>query len=668
MWGANAGSAASAAGDDAVGIIMPADDLQLIDGGAAGREVSPAREPLGSANNLDMADIELMQAQLALLQQELSASRAAKRAADLELVELRTHLRTAERQLGDGGSGYYRLGQALVQGFTSRRGFGLLFRRLYALIRDEWRARPQRKSLQKSLKPQRVPTFGASLLRQVHERTTSDGPAGAARWVADLNIPPPVVARLLLEIAKECRANDLPTAVDLATRALARDCSSYRIKWLAFALMDAGAVIEPVRLLRGLKDSGAELTEVEQGRAQVLFARHKLLTRPPKLRPRSSRSGAGAGSRVLLVSNQILPLHWSIASCRVHLLARFLHAVGRSVTVACFNAGPRRVAISSDRCQIDNVDYLLIDDVDGELTVRFLTNEPPISFPAFLRQNGVGVIHASSQIATARSALAWGREYGLNVILDDAGDEMLAQAAGVNAASSEFTHLARKMKQVLLAEADAVSSPFTFLPISYGASSPGSIVRYRHHPVLTRQKIVGFLGEPFPEYDFNLLSTMCGRIADAAGQVRPDLLLAGVGRGLEVVEEAVSERGWDGHTLLLRRPWPSAFRSIYGAMDVFVAPTVEHPGTIERPPTEALLALAHGVPVVATNTVVAHRWQAAGMPVTLAERADGEALGEVVIRLLLNPAALCEARKHAVVWASARAGQNSFPTLYDKIA
>lgn len=610
---------------------------------------------------------------LSQLEAELAAYKRAKRLADLEIVELRAHLREAE-QLRQ--SFYYRLGRVVVELFTTIRGFTLFWPRLFAVLRDELKAGRSRRGKHATVARERRPADFAFEVDAVRGNIVALGPAGAAQWVRDRQLPPRLAARLLIEIARTARQTDIPLAVELAAEVVRLDRSEHRVKWLAMVLAEAGVVTEAAQLMRDIVAAGGQLTGIEQRAAGELNRLERLLKTPPALSPRRSSPGRPAKSRrVLLVAEQALPLRWSIAAVRLHAIALAIRMTGRDVVVAVLpidTAARRMEAGAHVRHSVDGIWYY---ELPGDHAAPAL-EESVVTLERFAADQGVDLIETELSLIPANAGLEVGRRLGLPVVLDDLGDELFPAPQGMRACETERAVLTRQQQRRLAGEADAwvrwLPAPADAIGFAghaslehYGAviaqepeSAKGASGRIplRDDPRLAARRVVGFFGEASPRYDFDVLAALPVRLAAGHAEVsQPALLIAGLGRTLERLQTRAADEGFQDRFKFVRAPSYWDIPAILAAMDIFVAPLRDDPTMLVTPPFEIVQALAFGLPVVAPATAEALRWADAGVPLELAAGCQTNDVADTVAALLADPVRLMRASERVRSWAERHA-------------
>jgi hypothetical protein len=608
---------------------------------------------------------------------ELEFYRRAKHLADLEIIELRAHLKEAE-QLRQ--SLYYRVGRIAVEFFTTWRGFLFFWPRLFSLLQLELLARrTERRRAARPAKNQR-PADYVFELDTLRSKIVDVGPAGAASWVRSRSLPPRLAARLLIEIARMVRRTDLALAIELGSEVIRLDRSELRVKWLALALAEAGSVTQAAKLSREIIESNVQLTGTERRAIEELFLVETLLSPSLALPPvEVGRPRLAKLSSVLLVASTGLPIEWSMRSVRLHATALAIKASGREVMVAVL---PRHGATSEadgespDLIELGGVSYFRLDvQKSGATSASSYLQALCLAVRQLAAQRNIDAIEAELLPLPAYAALVAARELGLPVILDYAGDELFPVPLNVSGAESERALLARTQQSRFAAAADHC---VRFLPVmtewspagaaalseTYGArlqrdassldTTTGWGPTLRNRSRLTGRQVWGFLGEALPQYDVELLGALPTAVLSCVPDLLPSpaMLIAGHGRPLERLLTRAAMDGFQDRLLFLRSPGYAEIPSILSAMDVFVAPLREDAqACLVTVPYEIVQALSLGIPVVAPDTRASRQWTASGLPIALAAGQSVVALAERLAQLLSDSDDWARESSRARAWA-----------------
>jgi glycosyltransferase involved in cell wall biosynthesis len=605
------------------------------------------------------------------LESELAAYKKAKRLADLELVELEARYRDAE-QLRQ--SPYYRLGWALIRGFSSLGGLGRLVPDLYRLIRDEVAAyRHQRQRLPRREATKRAADQAYEIDR-VRERITALGPEGAAVWVRERALPPRLTARLLIEIGREVRRRDPSLAAKLGGEALRLDHSEHRVKWLALVLAEAGSITASSDLLREIIATGTRLNGTEQRVADEILSVERYLKDPLVVPPRTKRVAAQVRARrILLLAQQSLAYDWSSTSLRLHAMAAAVRVTGREIVVATLPGYPWTedgAAVSTSSREIGEIVYHRLPAIGVGITVpdQYVRKAADV-IESFAASQDIDAIQADLGIAGVL-ALHAGRALGIPVLLDHAGDEAFPAPIDLRVDESERLVLSRARQASLAREADILIQRRSLYGRRTDFLAPRVVslnecfingdqracARLHDLSALHGRHVLGFLGEEMRDHDFGLLADLPAELATRHPDLAaPGILVAGLGKTLERMRLRASEAGFDSRLAVVLRPSVAAIPGLLGAMDLFVVPLRDQANPFLRPPFEILQALAFGIPVVVPCTPWAQTLRAEGLPLEMAAGKDAASLADCVASLLGDPALRGKAVERSREWQAQNA-------------
>jgi hypothetical protein len=627
------------------------------------------------------------------LEEELNSYKSAKRSSDLEIIETRTLLRDAEKQIERSKRTFaYRLGQALIDGFGSP---GRAVKLPFVLLALQREARQQAKLANGSAPASTSGLRPADEVRElalVREKVAGLGAKGAASWVRRRALSARLAARLLVEIAKEVQGTNVALAVELAMEAVRLDSSENRVKQLALALLEAGEVTRPAELMRAAIRAGSQLTGTDQRMVEETFALERILKDPPPL-PRASARPAREIRRILLVAGQCLPHHWSTSTLRLHTMALAIQATAREAVVAMFPAQPRREMDQSGDAKprlIDGVPYYTLPAVatTSDLTDSFIAEMTP-HLAAFARRHEIDAVQAISGIVSGYLTVNVGRSLGLPVILGFEGDEFLPRAQGGRGdAESERARMTRALQSQLLGAAEGrilhLPLPQSFeglrstgvqcelfdhlpSPSDHALELANRVAALRKTPALVGRAVLGFVGEASVDYDLDILAKVLADLSLPTERAcNAGLLLAGVGRRVDSVRAAAAARGQENRVLLVRRPAYGELASLLGAIDVFVAP-LSGRASLMRVPLEINIALAQELPVVAPDLPAAREWLQAGLPIVIAEGVDAAALARAASQLVNDQSRRADCAAAARSWSLRNAAPSIVGAALDKL-
>jgi len=515
-------------------------------------------------------------------------------------------------------------------------------------------------------------------LDAVKRKIVELGANGAAAWVQGRALPPRPTARLLIEIAKSVRRSDPRFAINLGLEVIRIDKSEQRVKWLALVLAETGAISDAARLMREIVSTGTRLAGSEQRAADELFLLEEVLKEPLPQRLTQCRIDEHTKiSHVLLLSDNSIDHKWSIDAVRLHASALAIRNTGRQVVVAILSSDQRSAEAP------DGVPLRIIDDIAyHHLSWREASSEKSPSFvrnaaavlKGFITRHHIDAVQSELNAAMSSIALAAGRQAGVPVILEYAGDEAFQVPTGIQAARTERAMLSRALQFQLASAADGLvlrmPSARNFRPdgdrrtvefCDIVIDRPDAATRvaghdghgFRDRSPLAGRRVIGFFGESSPYYDLDLFGALPGILAEAYPALPvPGYLAAGIGRPLERLQARASNEGFHDRMRLVRSPRFSMIPSVIAAMDIFVAPLRNDSGILVRTPFEILQALAFGIPVVAPATVEALRWRDAGLPLLIAEGITAASIAEVVASQLTDADSMATARENARIFSA----------------
>ncbi|WP_448951195.1 glycosyltransferase [Labrys neptuniae] len=553
---------------------------------------------------------------LSQLERDLDVYREAKRSAELAVLDTRSVWKHAEQRITKLRESHtYQLGQLMMTGFSSWHEGVRLPARLAEWYRDYRRSLSQPGDL--------VPAGAAPEYLQLSEiavaRARKDGLAAAERWIEDQRPRASVLSRVLLDLAKQARTSDPAAAVALAKSAAEADPSEGRVKLLAFTLMDAGSIDEAGAILREALKGGASLNATEARRHDELMALERFKSQGIRLPRPVSRKAAGTRLTVLLYVAQSLPYHWSSTSMRTHALAQELASHGCTVRVVTQPGYPARSGGNSRKSGPDIVDgiayHRLAPIETAPAIIDHYAREAGVALGRAARTLGADIIIAASDLDAAYPAAIAARTAGASLVLD-----RLNLAAAATAASDKET-LLRQADDALMAEADLVltrwsgaaealvarGAPPAKLAL-LGENTPAFAAddktpAWRSDPALKNRLVLGYIGDPYEDLDLDGLGDAFEALVEGGANVA--LTVFGVGSRFLKLHERLSHRGLGERVLFPGRPKTGAIAAAFGAIDLFVAPTLADPASSLRTRFELVDALLHGKAVVASDEPVA---------------------------------------------------------------
>lgn len=588
------------------------------DGSAAGAvslEDQVARlEALVARLRRESIGTELLAQRVVQFEAELKILRTEKRNADLEIVELQALLRTAQTNLQAlQNTVSYRLGRIFVNGFTSWRGLLAFPQQLSVFLWRHFGSSLKQRGVQQ---PHAMTGASrqSSAVSEALSEVRRNGPEQAARWARSQNFEPPLLARILLEIARVVRKTDVNMAIALGKEGISLAPSEQRIKWLAFALADAGAITEPAELLRNVIEHGVALNGTEARRADELFSLARIAKGPLSIPPRRMAVRKSRSRRALIVASRSLPYHWTAATMRLHATALALKQVGWTAEIVTLPGYPVRDGddkpVRDLHGSVAGVSYhRLPAAVVSPHTVDLYIGEAAAMIAKVAADLDVAAIHAPSDFLTAHAALTAARMIDVPFVLDHSERVPEIALASVEVQQGERFRLFQTLQRVLAAEADAVIARTGVLrqmlvnegiadsTVRAGFDSAVLSQDKRPRPgepprpaALTDRKVIGFIGEASAEFDLNLLPALLAKAGESVA-----LHVVGTGSQFERLQSVARELGVSDRLSLPGRPKLPDIGRHYDMMDVVVLP---YRSRSWRAPYELVEAMAHGACVV----------------------------------------------------------------------
>lgn len=186
----------------------------------------------------------------ASLDSQLAAERAAREAAEREILTLRTEKQALEyRVINANRTLAYGLGRALIEARTLK---GLLaFPGKLKRLRSKQRAKRRERvpnSFEEDISKRLI------LVESALEKAMTDGARSASDWVVAAREEPAAKARALCEISHWVLSDDLDAAGEIAMQAVDIEPGETRLFLLAQRLREAGCVRVPARLCHALRN------------------------------------------------------------------------------------------------------------------------------------------------------------------------------------------------------------------------------------------------------------------------------------------------------------------------------------------------------------------------------------------------------------------------------
>jgi glycosyltransferase involved in cell wall biosynthesis len=269
-------------------------------------------------------------------------------------------------------------------------------------------------------------------------------------------------AAVLMELAQQSRAGDLPAALELAREARALEPTDDKAIWLSLASFEAGNISEPARLLEGL-EPGSPLTGYEARMRRQIEGWNRLLHRTPEIPSRQLPAYEPKRRTALYVSAACQPFHFTGYTVRTHEL---LQAASRTPWRVLCMARPgypwdRWDALerpSASCARQDGIEYQLTAGTSISATPpdRYLSGSAALIESAARRMRPA-VMHAASNHMTALPSLIAARRLGIPFVYEVRGLWEIFFGLGKRGwKESERFLLARRLESMAAREADAV--------------------------------------------------------------------------------------------------------------------------------------------------------------------------------------------------------------------
>jgi glycosyltransferase involved in cell wall biosynthesis len=574
-----------------------------------------------------------------------------RRALDREIVEMRSMLAEAERQLGNIRQTFvYRIGDAIVAARTWK-GFRSLPRRLLGLRR----AFLERKGLSgpASVQQKRV----AEHLRYVEEALKVlatqglDAAADHVRAMPDRHANEK--ARTLVELAQAVRQEQPDRAGALGVEAATLNPLEVRLRALVLALFDQGAIRAPAAVLASMSE-GTMARPADLVRRETILAHQRQLSSPLTF-PKSAAPVHAGAPRLAVVSPRSLPQHAEAITFRAQAVLEAARAAGHEailVTAPGYqypksgDGGPVTRKIGDTE-----VIRLGAGDAPAEAFDGFVTDTGATLTALFLRLR-INKVHAMAGTPLAAAALWAARRVGARFTLDIGG--IPAFGDGVEpaweaterfrAGYSLFADVARGADQTVVRssavaqdlKARGVMDDPTIvedaLPVSFVRASAASVRDIRRELGLANQRLIGV----FEAIDNDEGLADLVRALPAIRQACPDaaILFCGSGRGGQTLLQLAAKLDVADHVLI-----PAGFvrqrtADYLSAFSVAVFPKRRDASPGLSAAFELQAALAVGAPVVAADNPWARDWIAEGETGLTVAAGDVEGLTRAILRFL----------------------------------
>lgn len=596
------------------------------------------------------AELKSLRAELEDAIRENLERRQAIRALDREVMQLRSMLAEAERQMGNIRQTFiYRIGETIVSARTLK-GLRQLPRRLIALRRAYLEKRGLTEGAGRSH------SAISDRMRYVDDAVRIQESQGLDAALNYLRTVPPreaaAKARALVELAHAVYPQDPARAASLAVDAGSLNPSDSRLRALVLALYDHGEVDAPALILSTLNDVLAG-TAVDRARREIILAQEKQLASPLHFPEPADRA---AGSvQIAVVTSRSLPHHLEADAFRAQAVMDAARASGLNALL------------------VTPPGYQYPASGDGNVVNRMLGSTPmlrlppagsaPGAFESYVREVGsfmavefkhrnITCIHALADPSLNAAACWAARTIGARFILDIGEIPSFGNEIDPNWHRTEryrsgltlFAEMIRNADQTIL-RSRALASALEDLGVQLEAviiddNVPSAISRVpdieiegiRQQLGIGNQKVIGVY-EPLDgdEGLYDLIEAF-----DLVRKVEPNtmMLMLGAGRGAEALRQRAAMLGVSEQLLM---PADGARRNIAGHLsicEVLVFPKRRPfaPGLAAS--FELQAALAIGAPVVATDTAWSREWVVEGISGLLVRPGHADALADAIVRLL----------------------------------
>ena len=598
------------------------------------------------------AETEALRAELGEALRRSEETRRDRRALDREIVEMRSMLAEAERQLGNIRQTFiYRIGDAIVSARTWK-GLRGLPRRLIALRRAYLEKRATSGSADARRKPM------AERLRYVEDALKVLATGGLDAAVKHVRSMPErhthEKARTLVELALAVRVEQPGRAGTLGVEAAALNPSEMRLRALVLALFDQGEVGAPAAVLAAISD-GLMASPADQARRETILAHQRQLS-APLVFPAAAAGTREGGSRLAVISPRSLPQHAEATTFRA-----------QAVLEAARDGGHEAILVTAPGYQYPK-------DGDGDPVRRKIGaaqvirlgagHTPSEAFDRFVAETGAALAalflshrithaHALAGTPLAASALWAARHVGAKFTLDVGGVPTFGDRAEpaweaterFRAGYSLFADLARSSDQVIVRSRavaldlkargltdDASIIIEDALPASFVRASDASVRDIRRELGLADQRLIGV----FETIDNDEGLADLVRALPAIRQVCPDaaILFCGSGKGGQTLMQLAARLDVADHVLI-----PSGFvrqrtADYLSAFSVAAFPKWRGLGLGLSAAFELQAALAVGAPVVAADNSWARDWIVEGETGLTVAAGDVDGLTRAVLRFL----------------------------------
>ncbi|MGI8839348.1 MAG: glycosyltransferase [Caulobacteraceae bacterium] len=581
--------------------------------------------------------------------------RHARRALDREIVEMRSMLAEAERQLGNIRQTFiYRIGDAIVAARTWK-GLRGLPRRLIALRRAYLEKRALTGSSGSGQKG------AAERLRYVEEALKVLSSGGLDAAVEHVRSMPErhahEKARTLVELAQAVRLEQPGRAASLGVEAATLNPHEVRLRALLLALFDQGEIEGPATLLASMSE-GLLTSPADRGRREIILAHRRELSQPLVFPQQAGPAHAG-GPRLAVITPRSLPHHAEAVTFRAQAVLEAARDGGHEAILvtgpgyqypAVGDGGPVQRKVGATE-----VIRLGAEDAPPEAFDRFVTEAGATLGALFLRHRTTHV-HALAGTPLAAAALWGARRAGATFTLDVGGVPAFGDRFESAWEATERFGAGQRLFADLIGSSDRViarsravaldlkarglaDEPLVIedaLPASFVRASAASVGDIRRELGLGDQRLIGV----FETIDGDEGLADLVRALPAIRRDCPDaaILFCGSGRNGQALMQLAAQLDMAEHVLIptgfVRQRTPDYL----SAFSVAAFPKRRDPGPGLAAAFELQAALAVGAPVVAADNPWARDWIAEGESGLTVAAGDIDGLARAVLRLLGDPA------------------------------
>ncbi len=599
------------------------------------------------------ADVEALRAERDDALRRNEEKRQDRRALDREIVEMRSMLAEAERQLGNIRQTFiYRIGDAIVAARTWK-GLRSLPRRLIAL---------RRAYLEKKGGPGPAGALQgriAERLRYVEEALKCLAAQGLDAAVEQVRAMPErhtkEKARTLVELGLAVCQEKPTRAAALGVEAAKLNSDERRLRALVLALFEQGEVAAPASLLEAIGER-AIASPGDLARRETILAHQRQLSEAISFPAATIRSHLG-NHRVAIVSPRSLPQHAEAVTFRAQAVLDAIVDGGHEAILV--TAPGYQYPKSGDggpvQRKVGRVEVVRLGAIEApaEAFDRFVPDAGATLGALFLRHR-ITHVHALAGTPLAAAALWGARRAGAKFSLDIGGVPIFGDRVERNWETTErfragyslFADLARASDQVIVRSSvvaeevrarGLLEDPLTVddpLPVGFTRASEASIRDIRRELGLTDQRLIGV----FEAIDGDEGLADLIRALPAVRKVHPDaaVLFCGSGKGGQTLLRLAAQLGVADHVLI-----PTGFvrqrtADYLSAFSVAAFPKRRDSSLGLSAPFELQAAMAVGAPVVAARNSWSSGWIVEGDTGLATAPGDIQALAEAINRLMAD--------------------------------